>query len=974
VKYSAANFKGMMPLIGNTKLPDDWATTAVNCKLTSGDIEGYLDIGNPFQLAKPAPIIALERAPNLDWYQFTQTDLASFAYEIRMIPGIVPGDTTGRRYITGYAANGGVPQFTNTFFGTDPSQQGSNLLAAYPYATFPLGVPDPTAVPTASAPPVGATATAYDLAQMASVNNAVVAAAGTGYVVGDKAYISGGTLSPDFTQANGAAQVKVTTVSTSGAITGLTLLNGGFYTAGNGPGGSTGGTVALIGGSGTGATVTTTNVGNSFTGLGVFSYNNGAGSYSTWSIDSTQALFVTTGQGDLTVAYTTGAFSLQTAQTYTVLAKVRTINSGSGDFADLVVWLGGIYTGGRQLSGPAIVLSKTDGLASLFPSISGSNGGAVVGTAVGQQSVSVTDGVYYVVTAQMTAETAATSPGFSVMATIALESSPTAIVATLTGFVPYAGESVGVGSNHRGNHNDGNLANFKDIYISVSQPASEITVESTNYVVTDVQNLPGDPLTQESGPSDPSATIDVDIDGTQSPPARAAATIVIQPSQSGRYITYRNLYRLVEDSSGDETYTLVTVLAAFNLTGVTGAFTTGETVTGSTSGATATVISYNAGVLILSNCAGLFSIGETITGSISQATGLFASSACSTTTITYVDSASDSDIGPDILISQTWAPPPAQMQGIVAGPNGIMFGYVGNILCCSAQNYPHAWPVENQYATDTNLTSATPIDTSLLLTTMSFPYTAWGTDPSAFSMSKEVSIQGCVAPRGVVTQKRGVVFPSGNGYCYYKGQGILDLVRPVDNKPPFSYEQWQALSPSSIIAIMHDDYLFWFSTSGTYTGGWVLDLNTGGFCLIQLDFHVSCLYLDKATDTLYLVPDYSVFPINGSVVAAPVNVVSQWEAAATYRSRSWTRLEKLFGYEVSFQKARIQSANTGTVSLNAYSEQGTAYNLAVTQQGSFCVACMPGFRWNFGMTMTGAILINTLELAESIEELQETQP
>jgi hypothetical protein len=1085
VKFAIANFRGILPILDNTKLPDQMASVAVNTKLTSGAIEGYLDIGNPFQLAKPPTIFTLELADNNDWLQFTEAELASFAYDILCIHGIIPGDVTGRRYITGYnALTGGtgypntgvfqgvspnsVPQFTNTFFATDPSQQGTALAGAFPYKTFPLGIADPSdsSDPNASAPADSGTTTNYDSAQETYVQSATISpgAVGTGYVVGDTPFIAGGTYPTGFTQALAAAQLTVTSIGANGSITGLSTNQNGFYLTNEGPGGSlinesagynlpvstinilstvgwspsgsinvnntggviqtiaysaisgnqltgcTGGsgtianltpaqattiTANLIGGSGSGATVQVNVVPQQTVfvvsgsplvypnGWGFVPFNNGASDPSFGSFvapiglnglgRATQQWNIENGQGSTYIIYSTTAFSLKTASSFLLQVDAISEPNTVGGYADLVFQFAGTFNGAApegQVVGPTLVIQFNEGVVSLYQSITPTNEAPVAGSPIASTAYPFAGGSQYRVSITGTANSSSTTPGYNISATVALSSNPTSILATLTGFVPYSGEQFGIGTNNRNGITD---AFFENVLIQVTQPASDITVESTNYVYTYVQNIPGDPLTQESGPSNPSATIDVDINGTTNPATRATATVIIPPSPSGENIAYYNLYRLVEDTAEDETYTFVTQLAAFNITGASGSFDVGETVTGGTSGATATVLSYAGGILELSGVTGVFAVGETLTGGTSGATGVYASSALSSVSITYEDSAQDSVIGPAVLISQTWGPPPANMQGIIAFPNGIMGGFFDNVFCLSAQNFPHAWPVDNQYATDTNITSATPIDTTGLLTTESYPYTAWGTDPSAFNMSKEVSIQGCVATRGVATHKKyGVLFPSGNGYCYYKGQGLLDLVRITElEKPPFSYEQWRALVPSSIIACLHDDYLFWFYNNGTTKSGFVLDLTPNGFGLHQLDFHATCLYVNKSNDTLFIVPDYSVDPIpaGGSVIATAQNVVSQWEAAATYRNRTWTRNDKLYGYAVGFQRARIQSGGSGTINFTAFSEIGTAFDGAVNQKIAFIMKPQPGLDWGVSLAMTGSVKVTTLAMAESVEEL-----
>lgn len=991
MKRGVANFRGLLPIIGNTKLPDGYASIALNTKLVSGDIEGFFDIGNPFQLAKPPSIWTLAQAANDAWLQFNEAELASFAFDIVCIPGIIAADPTGRRYIAGYNAltygptgvfqgpstETSVPQFTNTYYATDASQRGTAAVGAYPYKTFPLGVPNPTVAPSVVVGTVAGLSVDYEFSQESSLNNAILNAAGTGYSVGDILTVVGGTLSNSLP----AATIQVTQVGPGGVIQEFVLLTGGFYQAGLGPP-ATG--ASVTGGTGTGATFDTTSVPNSFNGFTPFSPGNGGDFYTQWTIAGNKWRCVA-GQGGLRICFSNGAFDLKGCTEYSAQMDAAVFDNGSGEFPQLALYLSGQNTGnavGNVFTGPAVILTKGGDFA-LCSDVHDDNGDSLLadGTViVDQQSgLSIANATFYRIKATMKAQTASSTPGYSVTATVATQAAPGTIIATLTGFIPYLGESIAVAMNHThtgdsDRHEE--TAEFENVLISVTEPVSGLSEEFTNYVYTFDQQIPLDVLSQESGPSDPSPTISVTINSSVNPATRATVAVTIPAVPSGDFINYINLYRLVLDASGNEVYTLVTVLTALNMTSVSASFTPGQPVTGADSETTATVLSYSSGLLILYDVQGLFQIGEEIIQS-SSVHGIYSSVALSSTSITYDDSAQDSAIGPDVLISQTWLPPPPTLQGLIALPNGIMAGFYDNVLCLSAQGYPHAWPLENQYSIDTTIKCIQAIDTTILIVDQANPYTAWGTDPGAFAMSKEVSNQGCTATRGTVTHKRfGVIFPSGNGIAFYRGQGQLDLVRVgPSGQPPFSYEQWTKLDPTSFKAVLHDDlYWFWFD-NGTTKGCYVLDLADTGFGMVNMDVHVTTAYVDRVSDTMYLVPDFSIFPVNGDTVSTALNVVSQWEYAATMRPRQWGKNEWLMNRPAAMQRARVRyttASSADSINLTVSSEQGTIYDGPVTTDSMFVMGNVePGIRLNGLLTMTGEVVVNTLELAETATDMLE---
>jgi len=177
-------------------------------------------------------------------------------------------------------------------------------------------------------------------------------------------------------------------------------------------------------------------------------------------------------------------------------------------------------------------------------------------------------------------------------------------------------------------------------------------------------------------------------------------------------------------------------------------------------------------------------------------------------TATYVDILSDANTGPAVLESEDWAPPPADLQDIIALPNNTMAGFFKNQLCFSAKGFPHAWPVKYRLTTDTDIVAIENIDTTVVVGTKSFVYTATGSSPESYSMSKPGEAQSCVSKLGMVfLDGAGVAFPSPDGYqlCSGSAGSLRNLTQGV-----FTRRQWAALNPESIIAAVHDGVLHFF--------------------------------------------------------------------------------------------------------------------------------------------------------------------
>lgn len=220
-------------------------------------------------------------------------------------------------------------------------------------------------------------------------------------------------------------------------------------------------------------------------------------------------------------------------------------------------------------------------------------------------------------------------------------------------------------------------------------------------------------------------------------------------------------------------------------------------------------------------------------------------------TETYEDVLTDEQLG-EVLESEEYDLPPDDLRGIRTLPNGVMAGFSKNQLCLSAQNRPHAWPVGNRLTVDTDIVAISNIDTTVVVGTESFVYSASGNDPSAYSMSQPGARQACVSKRSMryMNDQVGVVFASPDGLMAMTGP---TTVRNV-TEGVFTRRQWQDLAPETIQAAVHDDiYFFSYGTNSSASGGmFMLDLKASGFGLVRLDYFANAMFSDPLTDKLYL--------------------------------------------------------------------------------------------------------------------------
>lgn len=344
----------------------------------------------------------------------------------------------------------------------------------------------------------------------------------------------------------------------------------------------------------------------------------------------------------------------------------------------------------------------------------------------------------------------------------------------------------------------------------------------------------------------------------------------------------------------------------------------------------------------------------------------------------FTDSYPDSSLG-EVLPSLLWDLPPDDLQGALALPNGVLAGFSKNIFCLSAQNFPHAWPVSYQLTTDTDIVGIGNIDTTVVIFTKSFTYLAIGTDPAAYSMTKLETAHAGVSRRSVIPVLHvGVVGATADGLLAVTGNGqVQNLTSSI-----FTRRQWQALNPSSITAVEHDNVYFFAYDTGTVKGAFALDAKTDGFGLIPLNAHFSAAYANPLDDQLYLVLD-AVTPITDALLpiadTSPTpdgHTVYEFDAPTatsgmTYRYRGKLNL---MPRPVAFGFAQVKAGDYTNLVLRLYGDNSTMfYERVITDKEPFTLPLVDEYE-SFEFELVGTSVVRTVRFGESVDELNESNP
>lgn len=343
-------------------------------------------------------------------------------------------------------------------------------------------------------------------------------------------------------------------------------------------------------------------------------------------------------------------------------------------------------------------------------------------------------------------------------------------------------------------------------------------------------------------------------------------------------------------------------------------------------------------------------------------------------TADYVDVLDDSEISnPGTpLATADFDLPPDDLEGIIALPNNCMCGFSKNQLCFSAVGYPYAWPVRYRLPTDTDIVAIKNIDNTVVLGTEAFVYTAAGTEPGNYAMSKPGAAQACVSKLGMVyLDNFGVVFPSPDGWqvCSGSAANVRNATEGV-----FTKEQWEALTPSSILAAVYDGTLyFWFSGS-TPDAGYMLDTRPGGMGLVRLSHHAKCAYVDPLTDSMFMILDVNSEPTDADLptpstaVTPTTTAIFQWDAHASakivYRYKGKLNL---MPYASTFHFAKIKGQDFTNVLSRVYADGALLHEKVAANQLPYRIPGLATYS-TMEQEIMGTSRIRTHQIAQEIEE------
>jgi hypothetical protein len=204
-------------------------------------------------------------------------------------------------------------------------------------------------------------------------------------------------------------------------------------------------------------------------------------------------------------------------------------------------------------------------------------------------------------------------------------------------------------------------------------------------------------------------------------------------------------------------------------------------------------------------------IYRTITGSSGSTTYYFVAEQAVGTT-TYADTTPTTDVASNNILDSTfYEPPPADLTGIIAMPNGMVAGFRKNEVWFCQPYLPHAWPSIYTLAVENQVVGLGVIGQTLIVCTTGSPYAISGVNPASMSQSRLAFSEPCLSRGSIISTPVGVAYASPNGVAIAVPGQVTVASRSLIGKDKWLNPDEFLFVPSLRATALNGGYYCWGS-------------------------------------------------------------------------------------------------------------------------------------------------------------------
>jgi len=296
--------------------------------------------------------------------------------------------------------------------------------------------------------------------------------------------------------------------------------------------------------------------------------------------------------------------------------------------------------------------------------------------------------------------------------------------------------------------------------------------------------------------------------------------------------------------------------------------------------------------------------------------------------------------------------PPEDLFGLMLHPNRFLVGFTERRICRSEANRPYGWPDAYRDPVGDDIVGGAIIGQSVVICTKGKTRLATGQDPLNQAIVDLEGWQPCVAKRSIKATTFGVLYASPDGLVLVNSAGPLVVV----TEQHFTREQWQALKPESMHAVVHDNrYYLWYDT-GAQQGGLIFEFEAGGAIrtLTRTDIYVSAAYADNRRDDLFV-----ALPADGNLY--------KWDEGAL-ATQTWASREIRIARPQNVGAAMVKAAGY-PVTFKLHADGQLVDTVTVQSEAPFMLAGQDRYR-DVRWEISGAAVITQVDLASSIFDIR----
>jgi hypothetical protein len=319
---------------------------------------------------------------------------------------------------------------------------------------------------------------------------------------------------------------------------------------------------------------------------------------------------------------------------------------------------------------------------------------------------------------------------------------------------------------------------------------------------------------------------------------------------------------------------------------------------------------------------------------------------------TYTDNLTAVQLG-DAIPSTTWAPPPVGLTGIIAMPNGMLAGFVGNQVYFSEPFFPHSWPLAYAQTVNDNIVGLGNFGSSLVVCTVKYPYILSGASPSTVSAEQCSLPEPCISKLSIVSDDMGVTYASPNGLV-----NIGYYARGVTTHKLYRRKEWQVNVPSTLFSRMYDGRYVGFYNNGTVRQALILT-NDDIPALATKNTSATAAFVDVTNGYLYY-------------ASLADNLIYRLDAnTGTPGTFTWTSKRFLGEHGETWSALKVDAdySTAGTVTVILMGDGGVTQ--ATLMVSSIDPVRVPPFRAReLQIQISAVVAVRSLVLATSIPELR----